>query len=161
MASSLILGAAAALIAAPLLHQVNWQNTQWGMTVDQVRRVCGAPCAETPASDLRGKSNESQIADLTRPWTSGDLRFQAYFMFDRSTRRLGAVRLEFVGGADANSVEGALRTRYGQPANVQITQVTRFLIWYAGQDQVGLLTIGGREATIWYQPRVNRNNQGL
>jgi hypothetical protein len=142
----------------------DWQYTRWGMTVEQVSaaskgqlRSCNAVCDK--------QVTNGEIARLYGPYRSGEFQFTAFAMFDKSTNKLAYMNLKLENSLQGNALIGALRTKYGEPANQTNTQLMTMLVWRDARDQIDIVTIGpgmpDALTTLAYRPRLTGSNKGL
>ena len=146
----------AALTACTLLLSIthasaDWQFTRWGLTPAEVMRASKGAATPLSSSESARSSAGSEIAELTMPFASGDLRFDATFLFEGE--KLSRVVLHLADESKLAQLSGALERKYG-PA-IQDGDVSK---WYAGRDEIMLaLTFGELE----YVSRSSRDGAGL
>ena len=141
----------------------DWQYTNWQMARDRVVSASrGKAVALTPEEQAAHRVQDvHETVLLKAPYTAGQFSFTAYFRFDDATGRLTNVQLEMMEPEKGPVLLGNLRAKYGEPANEKSEAVMDFANWYVGNDQVSYLAIGGRSASVSYQPRITSDNKGL
>jgi len=149
--------ALAVLFAGPA--QAHWENTRWGMTLDEVRRACGAACAEVlPANrPLLSAAAPRETAILARPWRWENFAFDGLLFFANDGQRLSSVQLTLARDGDVEALTAAMRRRYGAPASTRGSEMARVITWRSGDDEIVLVTVDVISATIVIQPRNNQN----
>ena len=103
--------AASALACSSVPAAADWQYTQWGMTLDQVRAASGDAARPNPDRALDAGSLK---AALTAPYQGASLPFTAVFYFDPAGR-LKLVALNPVGEIACPVIVQALGANHGMP----------------------------------------------
>ena len=158
-----IVALCAGLLTSSFAH-ADWQYTRWGMTVEQVSaaskgqlRACNAACDK--------QSTDSEIARLYGAYRSGEFQFTAFAMFNKTTGKLAYMNLKLENTSQANALIGALRTKYGEPATRNTSQIMNMFVWREALDQIDIVVIGPGMAnphtTLAYRPRATDSNKGL
>ena len=111
--------------AAAVPARADFQNTSWGMSVEEVRRAV----PETRANADRGKdiSKIGQTALLTAPLELSGLSVRAYFLFDRN-EALVSVDVE-TDPEDCVTMLMAIRQGYGIPEDERHTKIAMSAFW--------------------------------
>jgi hypothetical protein len=143
-----------AVIALSTPAGADWQNTKWGMTQQEILALPSV--SPLSPADVAGKSflDGRLRALLHSPYQSGELSFDAIYMFN-SSGRLGAVSLELQNG-NPDDLRGSLLAKYGKPRE----NYGNVLWWENGSDELMFSGIG-RLTNVLYQPRITATNKGL
>ncbi len=153
-----------ALAAMPGTALANWQRTKWGMTVPEVRAAAPRPI-RVPASSEVLDDNDA-VALLAAPYQAGPYRFEAVFLFGRSSRLLSEVKLDVIERAQCEGLLGSLRTEYGKEERVISDVPVDLHIWRSATtgDLVQYLAVGLDEpamCAVTYKPPVAPGASGL
>lgn len=134
--SSLIFSVLA--FSSPL--SAGWQNTEWGMTAEEVEAAMGG---QAPLN--RGRRDErlgdKEIRNVGEHQTR-DARFRAVYYYDEAG--LSHVALEPVSG-DCEAIVAALLVEYGEPIKISDQAILRLVIWHdqAKQNRIRLMLSSG------------------
>jgi hypothetical protein len=97
---------------AVLPIRADWQYTKWGMTEDEVVAASqGAAKALSPSERAKWKSDPS----LSAVYVAGDLKFTAFFSFEKATKGLSEVSLHLDSPSQAVALRDGLISKYGKP----------------------------------------------
>jgi hypothetical protein len=157
---SMLVATTALAFATPAA--ADWQYTKWGATIDQVQKASKGAlqrCDNAPVCSERSLPNSA--VQLYGGYTTGQFNFSAYPMFNRHTSRLDAVALELSDPTMAGALGAALRSKYGEPVNASRGSTMSTSTWRDRNDEITLMTIGERNATLRYSPRATASNKGL
>lgn len=154
--------AALAIAAAwPAAAAADWQYTKWNMTPQQVIKAGQGAPKPVSGEEAKQKQRGKSIVKLKAPFKSGNMSFMAYFHFDPKTDGLVMVVLSIDEVGQGGYLRAQLMSKYGEPNDTQIQEFsqTGFYTWLA--DDLVTLMISDSFANLFYEPRVNPNNQGL
>jgi hypothetical protein len=150
-----------ALIMActPLPAEANWQFTKWGMTEAQVTAASKQQMSSVPPQSVGLPTLGKGEPRLKMDYHSGNLAFDAYFIFD-SSGRLSAIDLRTNATNDVE-VTSALRSKYGKPIREEPADNDFTLMeWVSDKDDIRY----GRfldDIDIVYSARRSGNASGL
>lgn len=139
----------------------DWQYTKWGMSPEEVLVASKGKLKPCTPSACKGKNTDSATPKHYGEYRSGEFRFTIVTLFNNRTGKLSTVSLQLLDPTQGPSLIGALRTRYGEPANSSRTQIMSLWIWREKADQISVLSIGDSHFTLTYQPRLTESNKGL
>lgn len=128
------------LFSGPTPASADWQNTKWGMSVEDVKRV-RPDAREAPPDVVKELRTDSTLPVLVDAYSTSEFKFRAVFSVDRRSRKLMQVRLDLPLAHDCSRLKEALTTRYGAPrtdSDYKVGQQVLFYIasWRGGNDQI-------------------------
>jgi hypothetical protein len=128
----------------------DWQYTQWGMTIDQVRSASSGVAQPNPdrSLDVGGLK-----AALMAPYQGGPMSFTAMFLFD-ATGRLKVVTLNPAGAIACPMVVQELDANHGAPEARDDMGHAKTLRWddVDNDNLIVYVDLGQGNCTIQYSP---------
>jgi hypothetical protein len=141
--------------------KADWQYTRWGMTPAEVSKASGGKAVNN--SNAARQSTEDEIAKLVAPYSTGEYAFTAAFLFNRSTDRLGSVRLKLENPSKCNALRHELLGKYSKPFNDQWSGALKIATWHDRPNnlRIDIVDLGGTMCELIYRPLASANSKGL
>lgn len=117
----------ATLVLVNTQAHADWQYTRWGMTLEEALRASKGQLDQCNPVLCAKHSSEGEEAKLYGSYTSGDFTFSAVVLFNKKTERLEADSLVLTNAQRWPQLAGALRSKYGEPANRRKSAITELI----------------------------------
>ncbi|WP_160710714.1 hypothetical protein [Chitinophaga solisilvae] len=147
--------------ASPPQPGRGWRGIPWGASEADVIRILGNEVVKNPEFGPEFNKSNNYIPLKIPQYTLSGEPFIVYFVFDRRTSGLAAIRMQKYNPADIirlfDSLERLLTGKYGQPERIPGTG-PRKAVWNLQEMLITLVatdhsSIGlSKDICIWYNP---------